>query len=85
MIDESTGVKYDLTHLTKPNGYHRVDAAKMELYINVCQELNEPMIRGFSSVLEDICISFHIFYQFEAESVNDNEERQREREKGISS
>ncbi|XP_003746600.1 cation-independent mannose-6-phosphate receptor [Galendromus occidentalis] len=45
VVDEATGVKYDLSHLTRTTGYHEVEASKMDLFINVCQEINDPMIR----------------------------------------
>ncbi|OQR75578.1 cation-independent mannose-6-phosphate receptor-like, partial [Tropilaelaps mercedesae] len=43
VIDERTGHKYDLSHLTRLRGVHKVEAAK-DLYINICQEITDPLI-----------------------------------------
>lgn len=48
VIDESNGYKYDLSHLTRLRGAHKVWAAKMDLYINICQDITDPLIGNFA-------------------------------------
>lgn len=60
VIDESTGYKYDLSHLTRLRGAHKVEAGKMDLYINICQDITDPLIGNVESSADSILFFFHL-------------------------